>query len=72
MLNAIEKRGILRVGVFTDRLPFVFLNREGIWSASMSKWPSSCSRLGVRVEFVEIEASAALPPLFAAGASTLP
>ena len=28
VIDSIKKRGVLRVGVFADRLPFVFLNRE--------------------------------------------
>ena len=29
VVDSIKKRGVLRVGVLADRLPFVFLNREG-------------------------------------------
>jgi Na+/H+-dicarboxylate symporter len=47
VLNAIKTRGLLRVGVFTDRLPFVFLNREHKlvgFDVEMAHHP--CSRLG--------------------------
>jgi ABC-type amino acid transport substrate-binding protein len=68
ILNAIKKRGVLRVGVFTDRLPFVFLNREGkLVGFDVEMAHHLAGDLGVKVEFVEIEALAALPQLLAAG-----
>lgn len=68
ILNAIKKRGVLCVGVFTDRLPFVFLNREHKLVGFDVEMAHHLARdLGVKVEFVEIEALAALPQLLAAG-----
>ncbi|MGH7873203.1 MAG: cation:dicarboxylate symporter family transporter [Candidatus Binatia bacterium] len=68
ILNAIKKRGVLRVGVFTDRLPFVFLNREHKLVGFDVEMAHHLARdLGVKVEFVEIEALAALPQLLGAG-----
>ena len=68
ILNAIKKRGVLRVGVFTDRLPFVFLNREQKLVGFDVEMAHHLARdLGVKVEFVELEALAALTPLLAAG-----
>jgi len=68
ILNAIKKRGVLRVGVFTDRLPFVFLNREHKLVGFDVEMAHHLARdLGVKVEFVELEALAALPQLLAVG-----
>ena len=68
ILNAIKKRGVLRVGVFTDRLPFVFLNREQKLVGFDVEMAHHLARdLGVKVEFVKLEALAALTPLLAAG-----
>jgi Na+/H+-dicarboxylate symporter/ABC-type amino acid transport substrate-binding protein len=68
ILNAIKKRGVLRVGVFTDRLPFVFLNREHKLVGFDVEMAHHLARdLGVKVEFVDIEALAALPQLLATG-----
>lgn len=68
IVTAIKKRGVLRVGVFTDRLPFVFLNRENKLVGFDVEMAHHLARdLGVKVEFVEIEALAALPQLLAAG-----
>ena len=68
ILNAIKQRGVLRVGVFTDRLPFVFLNREHKLTGLDVEMAHHLARdLGVKVEFVEIETLAALPQLLAAG-----
>ncbi len=56
ILNGIKKRGVLRVGVFTDRLPFVFLNREQKLVGFDVEMAHHLARdLGVKVEFVEIE-----------------
>ena len=69
LLETIAKRGTLRVGVFTDRLPFVFLNREGFLVGFDVEMAQLLARdLGVRVEFVEIEAAGpGVPRLFLAG-----
>jgi ABC-type amino acid transport substrate-binding protein len=68
ILNAIKQRGVLRVGVFTDRLPFVFLNREHRLAGLDVEMAHHLARdLGVKVEFVEIETSAALAQLLATG-----
>jgi Na+/H+-dicarboxylate symporter/ABC-type amino acid transport substrate-binding protein len=68
IVNAIKKRGVLRVGVFTDRLPFVFLNREHKLVGFDVEMAHHLARdLGVKVEFVEIEALTTLPQLLAAG-----
>jgi ABC-type amino acid transport substrate-binding protein len=56
------------VGVFTDRLPFVFLNREGKLVGFDVEMAHHLARdLGVKVEFVEIEALTTLPQLLEAG-----
>jgi ABC-type amino acid transport substrate-binding protein len=68
VVEAIKKRGALRVGVFTDRLPFVFLNREHKLVGFDVEMAHFLARdLGVKVEFVEIEALAALSQLLTAG-----
>ena len=68
VLDAIRKRGVLRVGVLADRLPFVFVNRDGKLVGFDVEMAQHLARdLGVRVEFVEIEDLAALPRLLASG-----
>jgi Na+/H+-dicarboxylate symporter/ABC-type amino acid transport substrate-binding protein len=68
LIDAIRKRGFLRVGVFTDRLPFVFLNRERRLVGFDVEMAQLLARdLDVKVEFVEMEGLKALPPLLAAG-----
>jgi ABC-type amino acid transport substrate-binding protein len=55
-LDAIKKRGMLRVGVFTDRLPFVFLNGAGQLVGFEVEMAQLLARdIGVEVEFVEIK-----------------
>jgi ABC-type amino acid transport substrate-binding protein len=68
LIDAIKKRGLLRVGVMADRLPFVFVNREGNWVGFDVEMAHFLARdLGVKVEFVEMEALTALPGLLATG-----
>jgi ABC-type amino acid transport substrate-binding protein len=57
LLDTITRRGTLRVGVFADRLPFVFINREGNLVGFDVEMAQLLARdLGVKVEFVEMEA----------------
>jgi len=68
LIDAIKKRGMLRVGVFTDRLPFVFLNRERRLVGFDVEMAHLLARdLGAKVEFVQLEESRALPHLLATG-----
>jgi len=68
LIDAIKKRGMLRVGVFTDRLPFVFLNRERrIVGLDVEMARLLARDLDVKVEFVEMEELKGLPPLLATG-----
>jgi Na+/H+-dicarboxylate symporter len=68
LTDAIRKRGMLRVGVFTDRLPFVFLNGERRLVGLDVEMAQLLARdLGVKVEFVEIQEMTTLPGLLAAG-----
>ncbi len=57
LLDTITRRGTLRVGVFADRLPFVFIDREGHLVGFDVEMAQLLARdLGVKVEFVEMEA----------------
>ena len=68
LIDAIRKRGMLRVGVFTDRLPFVFLNGERHLVGFDVEMAQQLARdLGVKVEFVEMEDLTVLPRLLATG-----
>jgi ABC-type amino acid transport substrate-binding protein len=68
LIHTIKKRGVLRVGVFADRLPFVFVNREGKWVGFDVEMAEFLARdLGVKAEFVEMEDLTALPELLATG-----
>ena len=68
LIDAIRKRGMLRVGVFTDRLPFVFLNGEHhLVGFDVEMAQQLAGDLGVKVEFVEMEDLTVLPRLLATG-----
>lgn len=68
VFDSIKKRGVLRVGVLADRLPFVFLNREGHLVGFDVEMAQLLARdLGVKIEFVEMEDRTALPRLLATG-----
>ena len=68
LIDVIKKRGMLRVGVFIDRLPFVFLNRERRLVGFDVEMAHLLARdLGAKVEFVQLEESRALPHLLATG-----
>ena len=68
VIDSIKKRGVLRVGVFTDRLPFVFLNGERQLVGFDVEMAQQLARdLGVKVEFVEMEDLTALPRLLGTG-----
>jgi Na+/H+-dicarboxylate symporter len=61
LIERIKQRGMLRVGVFADRLPFVFLNRERQLVGFDVEMAQLLGRdLGVKVEFVEMRDAAAL------------
>jgi ABC-type amino acid transport substrate-binding protein len=67
ILDAIHLRGRLRVGVFTDRLPFAFLNREGrLTGIDIEMAHQLANDLGVVLDFVRLEGRADLPRLLAA------
>jgi Na+/H+-dicarboxylate symporter/ABC-type amino acid transport substrate-binding protein len=68
VLESIKKRGVLRVGVARDRLPYVFTNRERQLVGIDVEMAQVLARdLGVKVEFVELEVIAGLPELLASG-----
>jgi Na+/H+-dicarboxylate symporter len=68
VLDSIKKRGMLRVGVLANRLPYVFVNRERKLVGFDVEMAQVLGRdLGVKVEFVELEDLAALPRLLASG-----
>jgi Na+/H+-dicarboxylate symporter len=67
LLDTIKKRGTLRVGVFADRLPFVFLNGERQLVGFDVEMAQLLARdLGVKVEFIELEDLSGLPGLLEA------
>jgi Na+/H+-dicarboxylate symporter/ABC-type amino acid transport substrate-binding protein len=67
LLDVINKRGILRVGVFTDRLPFVFLNGAAQLVGFDVEMAQLLARdMGVKAEFVEIKDLHEVPRLLAA------
>ena len=56
VVDSIKKRGVLRVGVLADRLPFVFVNRDGKLVGFDVEMAQHLARdLGVQIEFVEME-----------------
>lgn len=68
VVDSIKKRGLLRVGVFADRLPFVFLNGEGELVGFDVEMAHLLARdLGVKAEFVEMEDLTSLPRLLMTG-----
>src|SRR5688572_361637 len=68
VLESIRQRGILRVGVFADRLPFAFLNRERNLVVLDIEIAHLLARdLGVKVEFVEMEDPRAMAQFLATG-----
>jgi Na+/H+-dicarboxylate symporter/ABC-type amino acid transport substrate-binding protein len=69
VLAAIHARGRLRVGVFTDRLPYAFLNREGRLTGFDVEMAHQLARdLGVALDFVRLGDRADLPPMLESGA----
>ena len=68
VIDSIKKRGVLRVGVLADRLPFAFVTRDGNLVGFDVEMAQLLARdLGVKVEFVEMEDATALPRLLATG-----
>jgi ABC-type amino acid transport/signal transduction systems, periplasmic component/domain len=68
MVDTIRSRGVLRVGVFTDRLPFVFLNGARRLVGFDVEMAHLLARdLSVKAEFVEVEDLAALSRLLETG-----
>jgi len=68
VVDSIKKRGLLRVGVLADRLPYVFVNRERNLVGFDVEMAQILGRdLGVKVEFVETEDLTVLPRLLATG-----
>jgi proton glutamate symport protein len=66
LIDAIKKRGMLRVGVFTDRLPFVFFNGgRQLVGLDVEMAQLLARDLGVKAEFVEIKELSELPRLLA-------
>jgi Na+/H+-dicarboxylate symporter/ABC-type amino acid transport substrate-binding protein len=68
VIDSIKKRGALRVGVVSNRLPYVLANRQRILVGLDVEMAQLLGRdLGVKVELVELEDLAALSPLLASG-----
>ena len=66
LIDTIKERGTLRVGVFTDRLPFVFFNGGRQLVGFDVEMAQLLARdLGTKVEFVEIRELSELPNLLA-------
>jgi Na+/H+-dicarboxylate symporter len=64
----IKKRGVLRIGVIANRLPYAFVNREHKLVGFDVEMAQILGRdLGVKVEIVELEDFAALARLLASG-----
>jgi Na+/H+-dicarboxylate symporter/ABC-type amino acid transport substrate-binding protein len=69
VLAAIQGRGRLRVGVFTDRMPYTFLNREGrLTGLDVEMAHALAHDLGVALDFVRVEDRANLPSMLETGA----
>ncbi|HEX6172554.1 MAG TPA: cation:dicarboxylase symporter family transporter, partial [Candidatus Binatia bacterium] len=67
-IDTVKKRSLLRVGVFADRLPFVFLNGQRRLVGFDVEMAQLLGRdLGVEVEFVEMENLTEMPRLLAIG-----
>ncbi|HEY6997082.1 MAG TPA: cation:dicarboxylase symporter family transporter [Candidatus Binatia bacterium] len=63
LIDTITKRGILRVGVFADRLPFVFTTRDGHLVGFDVEMAQLLARdLGVKVEFIQMQEVGARVP----------
>ena len=63
LIETITKRGTLRVGVFADRLPFVFTARDGHLVGFDVEMAQLLGRdLGVKVEFIKMEEVGARVP----------
>jgi len=68
IVESIKKRGVLRVGVTANRIPYAFVSRERKLVGLDIEMAQVLGRdLGVKVEFVELETQAALPRLLASG-----
>ena len=68
IVDSVKKRGAIRVGVFTDRLPFAFLNGERQLVGFDVEMAQLLARdLGVKVEFVELQDVASLSQLLMTG-----
>jgi ABC-type amino acid transport substrate-binding protein len=68
LFETIKERGLLRVGVFSDRLPFVFLDRERRLVGFDVEMAQLLARdLGVKLEFVEMQDAPAWQDLLARG-----
>ncbi len=68
IVESIVSRGLLRVGVFTDRLPFVFINRENnLVGLDVELAHSLAADLGVAVEFVKLSDITALTGMLEVG-----
>jgi Na+/H+-dicarboxylate symporter len=68
LVESIKKRGVLRVAENVNRLPYVFVSRDGKLVGIDVEMAQILGRdLGVKVEFVELEDWAALPGLLTSG-----
>ena len=68
VLESIKQRGVLRVGVTADRLPYAFTNRERQLVGVDIEMAQVLARdLRVKVEFVELEGIGGLPALLSSG-----
>ena len=69
VLTAIHKRGVLRVAVLPDRMPFAFRNREGLLvGMDVELAQTLAGDAGVGVEFYSVDSPAALRDLLSEGA----
>jgi Na+/H+-dicarboxylate symporter len=67
-VESIKKRGVLRVALLVNRLPYVLTNRESKLVGFDVEMAQILGRdIGVKVEFIELDNFAALPPLLAEG-----
>ena len=68
VVESIKKRGVLRVGVLADRLPFAFVNRDGNLVGFDVEMAQLLARdLGVKIDFIEMENLTVLSRLLATG-----
>jgi Na+/H+-dicarboxylate symporter/ABC-type amino acid transport substrate-binding protein len=68
VFDSIKRRGVLRVAVLANRLPYMFVSRDGKFVGFDLEMAQLLGRdLGVKLELVELKDPAALPGLLATG-----